>query len=44
MRGAGPVRQAGAMKERVYDLMPVLAVNEGPDYENKKYEEKYPFS
>jgi hypothetical protein len=32
------------MKERVYDLMPVLAVNEGPDYENKKYEEKYPFS
>jgi len=33
-------RQAGAMKEPVYDLTPVLAVNEGPDYENKNYEEK----
>jgi hypothetical protein len=42
LQGAGPVRQAGAMKERIYGLMPVLAVNEGPDYENKNYEEKIP--
>jgi len=32
------------MKELVYDLKPVLAVNEGPDYENKNYEEKTLFS
>jgi hypothetical protein len=37
---ANPVRQAGSMKELVYDLKPILAVNEGPDYENKNYEEK----
>jgi hypothetical protein len=37
---ANPVRQAGSIKEPVYDLKPVLAVNEGPDYENKNYGEK----
>jgi hypothetical protein len=31
------------MKEPVYNLKPVLAVNEGPDYENKNYEENYLF-
>jgi hypothetical protein len=40
---ANPVRQAGSMKEPVYNLKPVLAVNEGPDYENKNYEENYLF-
>jgi hypothetical protein len=29
------------MKEPVYGLIPVLAVNEGPDHENKNYEERY---
>jgi hypothetical protein len=41
---ASPVRQAGSMKEPFYNLKPVLVVNEGPDYENKNYEEKYLFS
>jgi hypothetical protein len=41
---ASPVRQAGSIKEPFYDLKPVLAVNEGPDYENKYYEEKYLFA
>jgi hypothetical protein len=41
---ASPVSQAGSMKEPFYDLKPVLVVNEGPDYENKNYEEKYLFS
>jgi hypothetical protein len=40
LQRANPVRQAGSMKELVYDLKPVLAVNEGPDYENKNYEER----
>jgi len=31
-------------KRAFYDLKPVLAVNEGPDYENKNYEGKYLFS
>jgi len=39
-----PARQAGSMKELVYDVKPVLAVNEGPDCENKNYEEKTLFS
>jgi hypothetical protein len=32
------------MKEPVADLIPVLVVNEGQDYDNKNYEENYLFS